>query len=182
MYDTHDAPELNKAGVPIVTAVSTGLWRLVYYTHKAGFDDLRAALANFGELDAALAPLGCLHKMLHATAPRIFPLKARMCIACACACVVHAPLRVPSNAMHMPCTCHAHAMSMYTPCTRHAHGHAHASVTPEQECQGIGEVLEKQRQQPGHGGLNLSVARDMARVEDYDRAATRRGTSRGPPC
>lgn len=90
---------------------------------KAGFDDLRAALANFGELDAALAPLRCLHEMLHATAPRIFPLK---------------------------------------------------------ECQGVGEVLMNQRQQPGHGGLNLSVALDMARVEDHDRAATLRSKELSP--
>ena len=77
-------------------------------------------------------------------------------------CIVHAH----ANA-HVPCmhhrVCPTHAMHM--PC-------APPSVSPEQECQGVGEVLEKQRQQPGHGGLNLSVARDMARVEDYDRAAT----------
>ena len=82
---------------------------------KAGFDDLRAALANFGELDGVLAPLPCLPKMLHATSPQVFPLKA---------------------------------------------------------CEAVGDVLGEQRKQPGHGGLNLSVAREMARVEDFDRAAS----------
>ena len=82
---------------------------------KAGFDDLRAALTNFGELDGVLAPLPCLPKMLHATSPQVFPLKA---------------------------------------------------------CEAVGDVLFEQRQQPGHGGLNLSVAREMVRVEDFDRAAS----------
>jgi len=91
---------------------------------KAGSDNLRAALANFGELDAALAPLRCLPEMLHATAPRVFP------------------------------------------------------PEPSRECQQVGEMLEMQKQPPGHGGLNLSVARDMARVEDHDRAATCSGAPR----
>ena len=66
-------------------------------------------MANFGELDAALAPLHCLHKMLHATAPRVFPLKARIYVcmlqirvhvAYTCACCMRMRVRI-CMCMHM---------------------------------------------------------------------------------
>ena len=52
-----------------------------------------------------------------------------------------------------------------------------------------GELLGRQREQPGQGGLNLSVALEMTRTEERDRAkvrnrfdrADRAATRRGVP-
>ena len=91
---------------------------------KAGFDDLRAALANFGELAAVVRPLPCLPAMLHATQPKVFDLEA---------------------------------------------------------CVPVAELLEKQRPSPGHGGLNVSVAREMARIEDRMRGWAEEGQAQAEP-
>ena len=39
---------------------------------KAGFDDLRSAIANFDQLDTALHGMRCVHEMLHEKTPRVF--------------------------------------------------------------------------------------------------------------
>ena len=48
---------------------------------KAGFDDLRSAVANFDELDAVLRGMHCVHEMLHEKTPRVFPIERCAAIA-----------------------------------------------------------------------------------------------------